>query len=331
MSQVHSPISSTTPEALRAAIAEAVQVDAQQLQSAVGSIQVATSEQLQVTDPQIKSLYDADSRTLTLLVDRIPAGQEAEDFAAALIQHLGHNISADLIDADYGCEIYVSPNRDTYRGGFEWSICKDGVVLDEGLDFTEEDARKSAQRAIENDEFMPDGKLPNYTGQTNVAEKEASSKLPLALQKLVPHVLHYASMPNAHADAHRDVADARRVLADVAKDTQKVSTSIDQSSQSGEQLVLAISDAALLVEINRRGILRPLYGAIGAMHDHLDRTGALDEHLSQYLTYRLRREEAAITGMPDSAARVANWQECIDQLDREARAVKVEDSPSPGM
>lgn len=99
----------------------------------------------------------------------------------------------------------------------------------------------------------------------------------------------------------------------------------------GEQPVRAVSDAALLSEINRRGMLQPLYGAIGAMHDHLDRTGALDERLAQYLTYRLRREEAAITGMPDSAARVTNWQECIDQLDREARAVKAEDSPSPGM
>lgn len=95
---------------------------------------------------------------------------------------------------------------------------------------------------------------------------------------------------------------------------------IEQSLQPGEKLAQAISDADLLDEINRRGILQPLYGAIGAMHDHLDRTGALDERLTQYLAYRLRREEAAITGMPDSADRVANWQECIDQLDREARA-----------
>ena len=109
------------------------------------------------------------------------------------------------------------------------------------------------------------------------------------------------------------------------------SNNVDDPSPAGEQPVQAVSDATLLSEINRRGMLQPLYGAIGAMHDHLDRTGALDEHLTQYLTYRLRREEAAITGMPDSEARVANWQECIDQLDREARAVKVEDSPSPGM
>ena len=100
MSQTQSPIASTTPEALRAAIAEAVQVDAQQLQSAVGSIQVATSDQLQVTDPQIKSLYDAGSRTLTLLADRIPAGQEAQQFANALVLHLGAEAAVDLARQD---------------------------------------------------------------------------------------------------------------------------------------------------------------------------------------------------------------------------------------
>lgn len=107
----------------------------------------------------------------------------------------------------------------------------------------------------------------------------------------------------------------------------KLSNHIEQLDEE-LALLRAMPDAVLLAEINRRGMLQPLYGAIGAMHDHLDRTGALDEHLSQYLAYRLRREEAAITGMPDSAASVANWQECIEQLDREARAVKVEDSPS---
>lgn len=105
---------------------------------------------------------------------------------------------------------------------------------------------------------------------------------------------------------------------------------IEQSQQTAEKLVRAVSDADLLAEINRRGMLQPLYGAIGAMHDHLDRTGALGERLSQYLAYRLRREEAAITGMPDSALRVANWQECIDELDRESLD-KSQDSPSPGM
>lgn len=58
--------------------------------------------------------------------------------------------------------------------------------------------------------------MSKHTDQANVAEQGAASKLYLALEKLVPHVLHYASMPHAHPDAHRDAADARRVLADFA-------------------------------------------------------------------------------------------------------------------
>jgi hypothetical protein len=34
-----------------------------------------------------------------------------------------------------------------------------------------------------------------------------------ALQTLVPHVLHYAAMPAAHSEAHRDAANARAVIA----------------------------------------------------------------------------------------------------------------------
>lgn len=96
---------------------------------------------------------------------------------------------------------------------------------------------------------------------------------------------------------------------------------VDRLSAVAPSDLKEVSEAELLAEINRRGMLQPLYGAIGAMHDHLDRTGALDEKLTQYLAYRLRREEAAITGAPDSAARVANWQDCIDQIDQEHLAV----------
>lgn len=41
------------------------------------------------------------------------------------------------------------------------------------------------------------------------AEREMIS----ALESLVPHVLHYASMPHASSDAHRNAADARSVIA----------------------------------------------------------------------------------------------------------------------
>lgn len=105
---------------------------------------------------------------------------------------------------------------------------------------------------------------------------------------------------------------------------------VDRLIAVSPQGMKAASDAELLAEINRRGMLQPLYGAIGAMHDHLDRTGALDEKLTQYLAYRLRREEAAITGASDSAARVANWQECIDRLDQDGALVIHSESEASG-
>ena len=40
-----------------------------------------------------------------------------------------------------------------------------------------------------------------------------------ALQTLMPHVLHYASMQHAHPDAHRDAAEARALLARAAEDS----------------------------------------------------------------------------------------------------------------
>lgn len=45
-------------------------------------------------------------------------------------------------------EIYIQPDRDAYRGGFEWSVCRTGVELDTGLEFTVEDALKQAKAAV---------------------------------------------------------------------------------------------------------------------------------------------------------------------------------------
>lgn len=47
-----------------------------------------------------------------------------------------------------GYEIYVSPNRDHYTGGYEWSICKDEVEWDGGLEFSIDDAINSARDAV---------------------------------------------------------------------------------------------------------------------------------------------------------------------------------------
>lgn len=45
-------------------------------------------------------------------------------------------------------EIYIQPDRDSYRGGFEWSVCRAGVELDSGLDFSIDEALKQAQNAV---------------------------------------------------------------------------------------------------------------------------------------------------------------------------------------
>ncbi|MFP3637585.1 hypothetical protein [Paraburkholderia sp. SIMBA_054] len=42
-----------------------------------------------------------------------------------------------------------------------------------------------------------------------------------ALQTLIPHVLHYAAMPAAHPDAHKDAANARAVIAEATAHQQE--------------------------------------------------------------------------------------------------------------
>ena len=45
-------------------------------------------------------------------------------------------------------EIYIQPDRDPYRGGFEWSVCRNGVELDARLEFSIDDALKKAQSVV---------------------------------------------------------------------------------------------------------------------------------------------------------------------------------------
>ena len=45
-------------------------------------------------------------------------------------------------------EIYIQPDRDPYRGGFEWSVCRDAVELDAGLEFSIDEALKKAQGVV---------------------------------------------------------------------------------------------------------------------------------------------------------------------------------------
>lgn len=54
----------------------------------------------------------------------------------------------DLEETYQGYEIYITPNPDYWRGGFEWSICKNADNLDNGLAFSVADALIEAQQSI---------------------------------------------------------------------------------------------------------------------------------------------------------------------------------------
>ncbi len=78
-----------------------------------------------------------------------------------------------------------------------------------------------------------------------------------------------------------------------------------------------LESSALLAEIARRGLLTQLSGAIGALYDHLERTGALDgeSNLTPYLAYRLRREEARLGDVAAGPDCGRFWQQKIDALE----------------
>lgn len=78
-----------------------------------------------------------------------------------------------------------------------------------------------------------------------------------------------------------------------------------------------LESSALLAEIARRGLLTGLTGAIGALYDHLERTGALDgeSNLTPYLAYRLRREGARLSDVVAGRDGGHFWQQKIDALE----------------
>lgn len=81
----------------------------------------------------------------------------------------------------------------------------------------------------------------------------------------------------------------------------------------------AVSFDDLLAELGRRGHSVALSGSIGALHDHLERTGALDGDSKQtaYLVYRVRRDDYLCSpSLPPQERRrmAAIWQEKIDSL-----------------
>lgn len=55
-------------------------------------------------------------------------------------------------------EIYIENNPDHYRGGYEWSVCKDDEMLDSDLAFSIESAITEAKDSIlaldKNEDYM---------------------------------------------------------------------------------------------------------------------------------------------------------------------------------
>jgi hypothetical protein len=79
----------------------------------------------------------------------------------------------------------------------------------------------------------------------------------------------------------------------------------------------ALATQALLVELRERGTLMPLHHAVGALYDHLERTGHLDADspLLPFRVFRLRRFDAAVSGVSDAEASAQYWEERVEALD----------------
>ena len=58
--------------------------------------------------------------------------------------------TADSYEEEYfGYQIYIEKNRDRYRGGFEWFVCKDENELDAGLAFSVNDSLAEARKFMD--------------------------------------------------------------------------------------------------------------------------------------------------------------------------------------
>lgn len=73
----------------------------------------------------------------------------------------------------------------------------------------------------------------------------------------------------------------------------------------------------LLEELRERGLFAGLYGAIGGLHDELERAGIIGKPGHEVLTYRafvVRREESLLAGDVTGTRVATHWQEKIDDL-----------------
>lgn len=90
------------------------------------------------------------------------------------------------------------------------------------------------------------------------------------------------------------------------------------NSAPSERRLVEVSTAELFAELRRRGANTGLHGAIGALYDQLEQQNLIPggSQLLTYLAYRLKREEALVSGLPDAKGAAHVWQLKIDKMEK---------------
>lgn len=135
-----------------------------------------------------------------------------------------------------------------------------------------------------------------------------------AYEALVDAALASNWIPQEHYTANDWIADCCTFLRDGPASFR------DEAAPPAPQV---LSNEQLLAELSRRGLLRELHGAVGALHDHLERAGHLDSEAptTSYLLYRLRRQDALVSGTHDAEQVAAAWDQKIAELDEDVEDV----------
>lgn len=67
-----------------------------------------------------------------------------------MVKGVTENEVGETYEESYaGHMIFIEPNRDHYRGGFEWSVCRDDIELQSGLEFSIEEALKVSRKYVD--------------------------------------------------------------------------------------------------------------------------------------------------------------------------------------
>lgn len=117
------PVTPSTVESLRQALAEAITCSAQELQESIGRIVFATAADLPASadlSPAARSVLDPETRTTVLLADRIPAGEQTAAIAQELVRW--HGEAAGRVLAGGAAENVVSVSGGQALGLDGWSV-----------------------------------------------------------------------------------------------------------------------------------------------------------------------------------------------------------------